>query len=57
MEEYVEWENETVQATQAIVEQDEERGEVNRVFELMRKNQEKISGELKKLKQSRDLKK
>ena len=57
MEEYVEWENETVQATQAIAEQDEERGEVNRVFELMRKNQEKISGELKKLKQSRDLKK
>ena len=33
MEEYAEWENETVQATQAVTEQCEERDEVNRVFE------------------------
>ena len=33
IEEYVEWENETVQATQAVTEQDEERDEVNRMFE------------------------
>ena len=35
MEEYVEWENETIQATQAVTEQDEERDEVNRMFELI----------------------
>ena len=33
MEEYAEWENETIQATQAVAEQGEERDEVNRVFE------------------------
>ena len=33
MEEFVEWENETVQATQAVTEQDEERDEVNIMFE------------------------
>ena len=33
MEEYVEWDNEIVQATQAVIEQDEERDEVNRMFE------------------------
>ena len=33
MEEYAEWENETVQATKAVVEQGEEKDEVNRVFE------------------------
>ena len=33
MEEYVEWENETVQAPQVVTEQDEERNEVNRMFE------------------------
>ena len=32
MEEYVEWENETVQATQAVTEKDEERDKVNREF-------------------------
>ena len=33
MEEYVEWENETVQSTQAVIEQDEERDDVNIMFE------------------------
>ena len=33
MEEYAKWENETVQATQVVVEQGEERDEVNKVFE------------------------
>ena len=33
MEEYVEWENETVQATKEATEQDEEMDEVNRIFE------------------------
>ena len=33
MEEYAEWENETVKATQAVAEQGEERDEVNRVLE------------------------
>ena len=33
MEEYVEWENETIQATQAATNQVEERNEVNRMFE------------------------
>ena len=33
MEEYAKWENETVQATQVVVEQGEERDKVNRVFE------------------------
>ena len=32
MEEYVEWENETIQATQAVTNQDEERNEVNKMF-------------------------
>ena len=33
MEVYAEWENETVQATQVVEKQGEERNEVNRVFE------------------------
>ena len=33
MEEYAEWENEIVQATQAVAEQGEERDEVNIAFE------------------------
>ena len=56
MEEYAEWENEIVQATQVVAKRGEERDEVNRVFE-QRKNQEKGKEELKKLKQSRELKK
>ena len=41
MEEYVEWENETVQATKAVTEQDEERDEVNRMFELIEEESRK----------------
>ena len=39
MEEYVEWENETVQATQAtqvVTEQDEEMDKLNRMFESIK---------------------
>ena len=41
MEEYVEWENETVQATQAVTEQNEERGKVNIMFEPMEEESRK----------------
>ena len=40
MEEYVEWENKAIQPTQAITEQDEERDEVNRMFEPKRRTEE-----------------
>ena len=35
MEEYVEWENEIIQATQAVRKKDEEKDKVNRMFELI----------------------
>ena len=35
MEEYVEWENEMIQATQAVRKKDEEKDKVNRMFELI----------------------
>ena len=41
MEEYVEWEHETIQATQTVAEQGEERDEVNRVFELIEEESRK----------------
>ena len=41
MEEYVEWDNEIVQATQAVIEQDEERDEVNRMFESIEEESRK----------------
>ena len=41
MEEYVEWENETVQATQAVTKKDEERDEVNRMFDPIEKESRK----------------
>ena len=44
MEEYVEWENETVQATQAVTEQNEERDEVNIMFELIEEESRKRKG-------------
>ena len=55
MEEYVEWENETIQTTQVVVVQGEERDEVNRVFEQTveesrkrkRRNEEAESSEQK----------
>ena len=57
MEEYAEWENETVQATQAVAEQGEERDEVNRVFESIEEESRKKKRRTEKLKQSRELKK
>ena len=42
MEEYVEWENETIQATQAVTKQDEERDEVNRMFEAIEEESRKM---------------
>ena len=41
MEDYVGWENETVQATQAIIEQDEKRYEVNIMFEPIKEESRK----------------
>ena len=41
MEEYAEWENETVQATQAVAEHGEERDKVNRVFESIEEESRK----------------
>ena len=42
MEEYAKWENETVQATQVVVEQGEERDKVNRVFEPIEEESRKM---------------
>ena len=41
MDDYVGWENETVQATQAIIEQDEKRYEVNIMFEPIKEESRK----------------
>ena len=42
MEEYAEWENQIVQATQAVAEQGEEKEEVNRMFELIEEESRKM---------------
>ena len=42
MEEYAEGENETVQATQAVAKQGEERDEVNKVFEPIEEESRKM---------------
>ena len=55
MEEYVEWENDTVQATQAVIEQDEEREEINKMFKPIEEESRKRkrrTEESKNLKQS-----
>ena len=50
MKEYVEWENETVQATQAVIEQDEERDEINKMFEPIEEESRKRKRRTEELK-------